>query len=130
MFKDTQEELERLESELLAEEDPEELPESEPDEWDSFFDQDEPTMIFSGHTDRLQQKTDDARSPRRNTPPVHARNTDHTDRDLEEYSDQVFDPDSGKDQGLTRLVILAVVLTLAIVLVVAWWVLRFKGLLP
>ena len=136
MFKDTQEELERLEEELLAEEEPEELPEAEPEEWDfsqfdqDVFDQDEPTMIYPGGAHRFQQELDEAQRRPKSTPPVRARNTDRTDEDLEAYSDQVWDPDSGKDRGLTYLAILAVVLTAALVLVVAWWVLRFRGMLP
>ena len=87
-------------------------------------------MIYPGGAHRFQQELDEAQRRPKSTPPVRARNTDRTDEDLEAYSDQVWDPDSGKDRGLTYLAILAVVLTVAIVLVVAWWVLRFRGMLP
>lgn len=54
------------------------------------------------------------------------RNTDRVDVDMEEFSSQVQQPSSGAKSGVVALLVL---LTIAFLGVIAWWLLRMKGLI-
>ena len=59
--------------------------------------------------------------------PAAIYNTDDTDEDLEAYSREVYESRRRGDSMIRMLSILAVILTVCIVAVVAWWVLRYGG---
>lgn len=134
MFKDAQRELQRLEEELLAEEE-EELEESAGEAEDedfmdfSEFDQDmmdrtASTLVFRSGAEKFRQQLNEQQ---RKAVPVRAYNSDETDQDLDDYSEEVWEPRK-KGESLGGLVVLAIILTLGIVAVVAWWMVRFMGL--
>ncbi len=100
MFRDTSEELQRLQAELLAEEEPAELPpEEEPEEEDDFFDEyeedelDEPEPVYKNYASGYR-----------------AYNSDTTDEDLEEYSESVRE--GNPSRGGCLLTLIAVFLAL------------------
>lgn len=122
MFDDPKEELRRLESRLLEEEERE-----EPEETDSGED-----WLAEAH--RLLGEdagADDEEAPGsirvHGEPAVRnfangygrVRNTDRADLDMEEYSDQIYD--APREKGLRGLIILACLETLGIVAVMAYW---------
>ena len=98
MFRDAQEELKRLEEELLEEE------EGGEEELDAFevpcTDQ---TLIYDAGC---------------------VYNTDDTDEDLEEFSEEVLTP---KKDSIRGLVIVALLLTIAILGLLTWWVLELRA---
>lgn len=99
MFRDKDEELKRLQAQLLEEQaDTITLPhfEEDPDE----------TLVFA---------------PIQNPDTRRIRNTDKTDTDLSAYSEQV---EKG-NRGLTGLVFTALLLSGAIVAILLYWVLRY-----
>ena len=96
MFRDKDEELARLEEELLEQDKGEEAPDDEEEAYE---------------------------------PPVHnvrAYNGDAAVVDLEEFSDAVYTPTHNKHTGLFALLFL---LLCGIFCVLAWWILRYKGVL-
>lgn len=106
MFQDKEEELKRLEEALLAEEETEEEQEiSQPQD---------ATMVFQPVAEPAGV------SPRK------VYNTDVLDTDLDDFSRRVERP---KGEGLTGLVILAILLTAGVVCAVIWWVLRLRGII-
>lgn len=109
MAKKMHDTLGRLSEELLAEEAPEQSPFPE----DFFLEDDDTTPA-------------DLREPYRNfANGYRVRTNQPADVDLESYSRQVYE---AKMPSNKPLVILALVLTLCILLVVAWWVWRLGGL--
>ena len=110
MFRDKDEELRRLEQELLEEEEADALPEDEED-FDDYDEEDE---------DPAQDLT-----PHRGS--YRAYNTDTADDDLEDYSEQVLLGRSGR--RIRMLCAVAICLILAICAVFGWCVLRYKGVL-
>ena len=79
MFRDTSEELQRLQAELLAEDEPAELPSEEPpEEDDEFYDEYEDDDVVD--TAPVYQNYANG---------YRAYNSDITDEDLEEYSESV-----------------------------------------
>ena len=126
MFKDREKELRRLEEELLAQEQEEQDADQETQ---ADFDTDAPTMVFHQSDEDL---TEEIRrilneSDRRQAQPVRAYNTDRSDMDLDDYSEQVYQPRK-KDHSMLYLSLLAAVLTLCIVIVVLIWLRRYLGL--
>ena len=121
MFKDKKEELRRLEEELLLEaqlEEEEDRLEEELEEAQALLDEaedygEESEETYFKYANRYGQ--------------VHAYNADHTDEDMEHYSDEVYG--GRKNKGVSALAALAVCLMVAIVLVFGWCVLRFKGII-
>ena len=113
MFRDKEEELARLEEELLEEEIPEEeLLEEEEEE--IFYE--EP----SGDTAEYHNFANDYGH-------VHAYNADTADVDLEEYSDEVYhEPPASRQTGLLLVVML---LLFGIFCIVGWWFLRYRGII-
>ena len=117
MHKDTQEALERLEKELLAQE--ENTVHTPTDEeldalLEEFLNEEEPApeepkyRNYSNGYGRAQAVT--------------AYNTDNTDAKLDEYSDEVYEAPREK---LTGLLVTAAVELLGIVAVLAYWAIKF-----
>ena len=133
MFKDAQKELKRLEE--LLEEEEEELSEEEPEEEfdEAFFGEyeDEPqndddefdeeeweqihaTLVFRSGAEKFRQQLAAQQAGSR------AYNSDRTDLDPEDLEEEL----SG-EKSLTGLVVLTVLLTLGIVGMVIWFLLRY-----
>lgn len=129
MFRDTSEELARLEAELLAEEEPEEeeqpLEEEEGEEdlpW-----QFEDTRPAGGQVIYQNYSNDYGKELRNYASGYRAYNSDDCDEDLEEYSEDVR---QGKRSGGTVLLaIIACLLALAIAAVVIFGFAQERGLL-
>lgn len=103
MFKDTEEELERLESALLEQEEP--TSEEPPVAPEAFADDDTaPDCV-----------TD-----------FEAYNNDAIDEDLDAYSEQVYE---GKQEKNVVLYAVLFALLTGILCVFGWWVLRYSGVL-
>ncbi len=117
MFKDASEELERLQAELLAEEEPEEeYEEEETYEEDPWLYED---TAPEGDPVIYQNYSNDYGKELRNyASGYRAYNSDITDEDLEDYSEQVR---QGRGSG-SFLGVLAILLVLALLAVLlAWW---------
>lgn len=132
MFKDTDKELQRLEAELLAEEEvqqPQAVPEEEPDE----------ELLSEEELDALLADTGPAkgrvvyqnfsngygRELRNYASGYNAYNSDTCDEDLDSYSEEVRQ----EPKKYTALVVLACLLAAGIVGILLWWLLRYGGLL-
>ena len=100
MFRDKDEELARLEEELLEKDTPQEVSEEDSD------DEEEEYESFDGR--------------------LRAYNGDAADVDLEDFSDAVYTPTHNRHTGLFALLFL---LLCGIFCVLAWWILRYKGVL-
>ena len=103
MFKDKQEELERLEAQLLQEDVEEDLPDGEQEEAEEV-----PPVIYHNYSNDYGRRI---------------YNTDTADMDLEEYSDEVYEPRKRSDVLVLSAIALALVG--AILGVLAWWVARY-----
>lgn len=124
MFRDASEELERLQAELLAEEEPaEEIPE-EPPEDDCPYDEYEDTRPAQGPAVYQNYANDYGKNLRNYASGYRAYNSDTTDEDLEDYSEQVY---NGSSRGNCLLAVIAVFLALAIVAVVGIWFAYMRG---
>ena len=128
MFRDTKEELKRLEEQLLAEEELPQKPQSEEENGEDPL-----AALMGGDTVVIRQedlekaaKTQPARRGRY-VGKYEAYNTDKADADLKEYSEEVRAPK--KDRSILALSILALVLLAAIFGVLIWWLVRFRGLI-
>ncbi len=114
MFRDKDEELQRLNEDLLAQEAPEQTDTLDEETLDSLLKEDtqigEPEEGYANYSNGYR-----------------AYNTDKTDTDLDSFSEAVREP--GKDKVLTFLSVLALALAGAIVLVLVFLVLKFRGLL-
>ena len=124
MFKDKDRELERLQAQLLAEE--EALPAEEDCDDDDSADWEE-SEDWEAEDDWEAEEADmDATRVYPNFSNDYGRiyNNDTADADMESYSDQVY---SGKKQpGTLGLCIIALCLVAAILGVLAWWIIRFR----
>ena len=121
MHKDTKEALQRLEAELLGDEELNHLPDD--DELDALLEE-------------FLREPDEEEAPRQSRTVYQnysngygtgrigyqAYNTDVTDEDLDEYSDDVYEP---QKESLTGLLITAALLLLGIAGVLLWWGIRF-----
>ena len=133
MFQDAQEELKRLEQELLAGEDAPD--QTHPPEEDALLDEDELDTLLS-QTQRIEtpegaavyrnHSNDYGKNLRNYASGYKAYNTDNCDPDLEEYSQQVYAP--GK-KGIAGLVVTALLLTAAIFAVLCYLIVRYGGIL-
>lgn len=133
MFQDAQEELKRLEQELLAEENTPEQALS-PEEDDLLDEEDLDTLL--SQTQRIEtpegaavyrnHSNDYGKALRNYASGYKAYNTDHCDPDLDEYAQQVYAP---KKKGVTGLVITALLLTAAIFAVLCYLIVRYGGIL-
>lgn len=115
MHKDTQDALERLESQLLAEEYSQEAEHTE-DELDALLDDflsEEDESTFGEKPSGYQNFANGYR----------AYNSDQVDLDLNQYSDEVYN--EPKKESLTGLLITASVLLAGIAGVLIFWVIRY-----
>ena len=136
MFKDTQDELKRLEAALLGQDEPEDLaatriidPISETDIPQSllesdFFTQEELDILLEdpqtiGNTDHYANHANDYASPVR----ADVYNGDRVD--TEELSQELLD--DSKEGSVTGLAICAALLALGILGVALWWFTRYWG---
>lgn len=109
MFRDKEEALARLEEELLEDEPPEKTAEEEPD----FLE------APSGDTDEYKNFANDYGN-------VNIYNADTSDLDLAEFSEEVYAPAEKKQPNL---LLVAFLLLVGIFLVLAWWAVRYMGVL-
>lgn len=121
MFKDKKEELRRLEEELLLEE------EKEAEEARLEEELEEADALLEDESDYGEESEETYYNYSNRYGNVRAYNNDHTDEDLDAYSDDVYH--SGDRKSIGCLSVLAVTLLVAIALVLGWCYLRFKGIL-
>lgn len=131
MFRDAQEELKRLEEQLLAEED---LPKQEPE-----LGKETRVIPIPEEQDVLlpEEAAEEEPEPERQPPRrkkkgryigrYEAYNSDRTDTELPKYSEEVRQPKG--DPVVFGLSVLALILMAAILGVLIWWFIRFRGLL-
>lgn len=129
MFRDTSEELARLEAELLAQEEPEEPvydEEYEDEEFPADDDEDEEweyedTRPANGPAVYQNYSNDYGKNLRNYASGYRAYNTDHTDEDLERYSQQVQEPKrSGCVTAIVAVLVGVALLAAAVLLYYAW----------
>lgn len=129
MFRDAKEELDRLQEQLLEEE--EDLPEEDDDEGDGDFPAekqlddllDEDTAIPDAPVYR-NFSNDYGRGLRNFASGYRAYNGDKTDTDLDEYSEEVY---SGKKKNSGCCAGVLVLLLAAAAAVAVWWYLQGGG---
>lgn len=114
LFKDKKEALERLDQ-LLREEEDEEI------DFEEESDLDEETDF----ADEPKEEPEQTSVPYRNFANGYGRiyNSDKSDRDLEELSEEVYEPKKQSDTLVLTAIALA--LAAAIMGVLAWWVVRY-----
>ncbi len=115
MFGDTKKELQRLEKELLAQEELQQPPEEEDILFDDEFHMDDGQILPNVQVSY------------RNFANGYQAYTNHpSDVDMEQYTQQVLD---GKERSNAPLVVLVLVLLTCILMVVCWWAYRYMGIL-
>lgn len=121
--KDAEEELQRLEQELLELEEPEQEPEEE-EYLDPAAYEEEP----AGEAPRVYRNFSNnyGKDLRNFASGYRAYNADRTDVDPEELSRQLLEPEEPPRRGP---VVLALILAMAAVIAVLWLILRFGGIL-
>ncbi len=121
MFRDTSEELARLEEELLAEEEPEEElpPEEEADPW--MY---EDTRASRNPQIYQNYSNDYGKNLRNYASGYRAYNTDRSDEDLEQYSEKVR-----KGSRVGCLAVVLCLLAIAIAAAAVIWLAYERGLL-
>lgn len=133
MFRDAQEELKRLERELLAEEEEEQTPEEEEEELtqdeleqilELLEEEPETAMDMPEDYDAVRNYDGQVRNFANN---YTAYNADRTDTELESYSREVRE--GSGDRSLAGLSALAMALMAGILGVLVWWLVRYQGLL-
>ena len=125
MFKDTDEELSRLSSELLKEED-------ESEEYDEEYDEDyeedyEEEAIFPEYDYEDTRAAQDPVAYQNYSNGYRAYNSDDCDEDLDAFSEDVYEAE--EERSNTGLVILACVLASMLALVMLFMALKYKGVL-
>lgn len=128
MFRDTSEELARLEAELLAEE----APEVEEEPLEEEVEEDLPwkfedTRPAEGRVIYQNYSNDYGKGLRNYASGYRAYNTDESDEDLDTYAEDVCR--GKKEKGIAGLVVAACLLALAIAAVVILWFAKARGLL-
>jgi len=133
MWNDAKEELKRLEAELLAEEETPKEEKNEDEEDDDLLDEQKLDLLLEEDDTRAAESgvyrnfsNGYGKDLRNFASGYEAYNSDKTDTDLESYSEEVR---SGKKERITDLLIVAGVLTLGIVAMAIYYVLRFGGFL-
>ena len=122
MHRDTKEELERLEAELLEGSEPEEMPQ---DEETALLDEEQLDSLLEDTQKIGPAKGSAIYKNYSNGYKIY--NSDKTDRDPEDLSDALLQP--GRDPVVTGLTILAFCLLAAILGVLVWVLLTFRGIL-
>ncbi len=125
MFRDASEELKRLQAELLAEEEPEEMPDEEPVEEDPLYDEYDDTRPADGPVIYQNFSNNYGKNLRNYASGYRAYNTDHSDEDLDEYSEEILQPNTSR--GGCLLALIAIVLALAIIGVLVYGFLFTRG---
>ena len=130
MFRDTQEELKRLEEQLLAEEPPKQEPALD-QETRVIRIPEEQELLLPEEAAEEEPEPDDYQ-PRRKKKGRYigryeAYNSDRTDTELPKYSEEVRQPKG--DPVVFGLSVLALILMAAILGVLIWWFVRFRGFL-
>ena len=125
MFKDTDEELSRLSSELLKEED-------ESEEYDEEYDEDyeedyEEEAIFPEYDYEDTRAAQDPVAYQNYSNGYRAYNSDDCDEDLDAFSEDVYEAE--EERSNTGLVILACVLASIFALTMLFMALKYKGVL-
>ena len=124
MFKDTQDELNRLEAELWAEED-EDLPEDQWDQETEELDEEDYEDDYEEYDDPEEDRTsriyaNTYEAPVRNfANGYRAYNTDRCDEDLDEYSEAVEKEPANR--GILGLAVTAMVLLTGILGILVYW---------
>lgn len=121
MFKDKKEELRRLEEALLLE------AQQEEEEAQLEEELEEAEALLESETDYGEESEETYYNYSNRYGRVRAYNNDTSDEDMDAYSDDVYNSENTK--GLGGLTILAVCLLVAIVFVLGWCFLRYKGIL-
>ena len=121
MFKDTDEELSRLSSELLKEEDAREEYE---EEYDEGYEEETTFPEYDYEDTRAAQ---DPVVYQNYSNGYRAYNSDDCDEDLDSFSEDVYGAE--EERSNTGLVILACVLASILALVMLYMVLKYKGVL-
>ena len=116
MFKDKEEELRRLEAELLREEEQEAWDE-EPEDWTEDDDWEE--------EEEEEEEEDWEAAPAPRIPDWRIYNADRLDEDLEEFSEQVYDP--GRRARGRWVAAGALILLAGVLLALAFLAARFGG---
>lgn len=125
MFKDTDEELSRLSSELLKEEDESEEYDEEYDEdYEEDYDEED---IFPEYDYEDTRAAQDPVAYQNYSNGYRAYNSDDCDEDLDAFSEDVYEAE--EERSNTGLVILACVLASILALVMLFMVLKYKGVL-
>ena len=129
MFKDTDEELSRLSSELLKEEDESEEYDEEYDEdYDEDYEEDyEEEDVFPEYDYEDTRAAQDPVVYQNYSNGYRAYNSDDCDEDLDAFSEDVYEAE--EERSNTGLVILACVLASMLALVMLFMVLKYKGVL-
>lgn len=127
MFRDTSEELARLEAELLAEEMPEEEEPLEEDVEEDLPWKFEDTRPADGQVIYQNYSNDYGKGLRNYASGYRAYNADESDEDLEAYAEDVRQ--GKKEKGIAGLAVAACLLALAIAAVVILWFAKARGLL-
>ena len=118
MFRDASEELERLQAELLAEEEPaEEISPEPPEEEYDPYDEYEDTRPAEGPAVYQNYSNDYGKNLRNYASGYRAYNTDTCDDDLDEYSEDVRS--GGKKRGCGCLTAMVLFLLLVLVALIA-----------
>ncbi len=121
MFKDKKEELSRLEAELLLE------AQAEEEEARLEAELEEAEALLDDESDYGEESEETYYNFSNRYGKVRSYNTDTADGDLEAYSDMVYE--GKKDKSIGTLTLLAAALLVAIVFVLGWCALRFKGII-
>lgn len=125
MFKDTDQELARLEAALLKEEEETELP---PEEEEESSDNDyEDTRAADGPAVYQNFSNDYGRNLRNYASGYQAYNSDVCDEDLDAFAEEVYD--APPESGNRGLLITACVLSVILVGAVLYLLLRMRGIL-
>lgn len=125
MFRDASEELERLQAELLAEEEPEEDLAAEEPEEDYPYEEYEDTRPAQSPEVYQNYSNDYGKNLRNYASGYRAYNTDETDEDLEDYSEDVRA--GGKSRGGCCLLVIALFLAVIIAAIVVGWFAYTRG---
>lgn len=129
MYRDRQEELQRLQEQLLDGEEPEEIVQ----EGEELLDEEELDALLEGadqgENPRVYRNFSNGygKDLRNYATGYKAYNTDRTDEDLESYSQEVLAPK--EDKSITGLLILMLALLCGIAGVLCWIYLRMKGMI-
>ena len=128
MFRDTSEELARLEAELLAEEEPEEEEETQEEDVDEDLPwKFEDTRPAEGGVIYQNYSNDYGKGLRNYASGYRAYNADESDEDLDTYAEEVHQ--GKKEKGIGGLAVAICLLALAIAPVVILWFAKARGLL-